>query len=71
MKPTITARWMSLGPTTLTKDGTNQFLLDSMSHHMTTLSSNVQVILLDHGNQLCDNGLLCPRSTVLLIRRTL
>ena len=67
MKPMITVQWVSLGPTMLTKDGTNQFLLDSTSHHMTAFSSNVQVVLLDHGNQLCDNGLLGPRSAVLLI----
>ena len=71
MKPTITARWMSLGPTTLTKDGTDQFVLDATGHHMTTLSPDVQVLLLNHGDQLRDNGLLGPRSAVLLIRRTL
>ena len=38
---------------------------------MTALSTDVQVILLDHGDQLGDNGLLGPRSAVLLIRRTL
>ena len=51
----------------LTKDGTDQFVLDSTSHHMTAFPSNVQVILLDYGNQLRDNGLLGPRSAVLLI----
>ena len=67
MKPTITTRQMSFGPTTLTKDGTDQFVLDSMSHHMTTFPSNVQMLLFDYGNQLRNNGLLGPRSAVLLI----
>ena len=71
MKLTITTRGMSLGPTTLTKNGTDQFILDSTGHHMTAFSSKVQMLLLDYGNQLRDNGLLGPRSTVLLIRRTL
>ena len=55
MKPTITTRWMSLGPTTLTKDETNQFVLDSMGHHVTTLPTDVQVFFLHYGNQLRDN----------------
>ena len=67
MKPAVTTRWMSFGPTMLTKDGTDQFVLNPTSHHMTTLSTDVQVVLLDYGNQLCDNGLLGPRSAVLLI----
>ena len=71
MEPTITTRWVSLRPTTLTKDGTDQFVLDMTGHHMTALSTNVQVLLLNHGDQLCDNGLLGPRSAVLLIQRTL
>ena len=71
MKPTIMTRWVSLRPTTLTKDGTDQFFLNPPSHHMTTLPTNVQMLLFDYGNQLRDNGLLGPRSTVLLIRRTL
>ena len=70
MKSTITTRWVSLRPTMLTKDGTDQFILDSVSHHMTTLSTNVQVLLLNHSDQLRDNGLLGPRSAVLLIQRT-
>ena len=70
MKPTITMRQMSFGSTALTKDRTDQFFLDSTSHHMTTLPTDVQVFLLDYGNQLCDNGMLGPRSTVLLIQRT-
>ena len=61
MKPTITTRRMSLGPTTLTKDRTDQFILDSMSHHMTTFPSYVQVFLFNYGNQLCNNRLLGPR----------
>ena len=69
MKPMILTRWVSLRPTTLTKDGTNQFLLNLPGHHMTALSANVQVFLLDHGDQLRDNGLLGPRSAVLLVRR--
>ena len=56
---------------TMSMTGTNQFVLNSMSHHMTAFSSNVQMVLLDHSNQLCNNGLLGPRSAVLLIRRTL
>ena len=71
MEPTITTRRVSLRLTALTKDGTDQFVLDSTSHHMTTFPTDVQVFLLDYGNQLCNNGLLGPRSTVLLIRRTL
>ena len=71
MKPTITTRRMSFGSTTLTKNGTDQFVLDSAGHHMTTFPTNVKVFLLDYGNQLRDNGLLGPRSVVLLIRRTL
>ena len=67
MKPTIMKRWMSLGLTVLTKNRTNQFFLDTTSHHVTTLSTNVQVFLLDYGNQLHDNGLLGPWSAVLLI----
>ena len=67
MESTITTRWVSLRPTTLTKDGTDQFVLDATGHHMTALFTNVQVILLNHGDQLRDNGLLGPRSAVLLI----
>ena len=67
MKLTIPTRWMSLGSTALTKNGTNQFFLDTMGHHMTTLPTDAQVFLLDYGNQLSDNGLLGPRSTVLLV----
>ena len=52
------ARWMSLGLTTLTKDGTNQFVLNPTGHHMTAFPSDVQVLLLNHSDQLCDNGLL-------------
>ena len=66
MKPAITTRWVSLGFTTLTKDRMNQFVLNPMSHHVTTLPTNVQM-LLNYGNQLRDNGLLGPRSAVLLI----
>ena len=71
MKPTITMQQMSLGPTTLTKNRTNQFVLNPMGHHMTAFPSNVQMILFDYGNQLRNNGLLGPRSAVLLVRRTL
>ena len=71
MKSTITTQWVSLRPTTLTKDGTDQFILDATGHHMTTLSTDVQVLLFNHGDQLRDNGLLGPRNAVLLIRRTL
>ena len=60
-------QWVSLRPTMLTKDGTDQFILDSVSHHMTTLPTNVQMLLFDYGNQLRDNGLLGPRSAVLLV----
>ena len=67
MKPTIMTQWVSLRPTMLTKDGTDQFILDSVSHHMTTLPTNVQMLLFDYGNQLRDNGLLGPRSAVLLV----
>ena len=67
METTITTRRMSLGFTTLTKDGTNQFVLNTTSHHVSTLSTDVQVFLLDYGDQLRDNGLLGPRSAVLLI----
>ena len=67
MKPTIATRWMSFGSTTLTEDGTDQFVLDSASHHMTTFPTDVQMLLLNYGNQLRDNGLLGPRSAVLLI----
>ena len=67
MKATIMTRWMSLGPTALTKDGTNQFFLNTTSHHMTALPTDVRVLLLDYGNQLRDNRLLGPWSTVLLI----
>ena len=69
MKSTITTRWVSFRPTMLTKDGTDQFILDATGHHMTALSTDVQVLLFDHSNQLRDNGLLGPRSAVLLIRR--
>ena len=61
----IPTRWVSLRPTTLTKDGTDQFILDSTGHHMTTLPTNIQVLLFDYGNQLRDNRLLGPRSAVL------
>ena len=71
MKPTITTRWVSLRPTMLTKDRMDQFVLNSPSHHVTTLPTDVQVLLFDYGNQLRDNGLLGPRSAVLLIQRTL
>ena len=54
MKPTIMTQWMSFGPTMLTKDGTDQFILDSMSHHMTALPTDVQMLLFDYGNQLHD-----------------
>ena len=67
MKLTITTQWMSFGFATLTKDGMNQFVLNLMSHHVTTLPTDVQMLLLDYGYQLCDNGLLGPRSAVLLI----
>ena len=67
MELTITTRWVSFGPTTLTKDGTDQFVLDLAGHHMTTLPTDVQMFLLDYSNQLRDNGLLGPRSAVLLI----
>ena len=67
MEPTITTRWMSFGLTMLTKDGTDQFILDSTSHHVTTLPTDVEMLLLDYGDQLRDNGLLGPRSAVLLV----
>ena len=67
MEPTIMTRWMSFGPTTLTKDGMDQFVLDLVGHHVTTLPTNVQLFLFHYGNQLHDNELLGPRSTVLLI----
>ena len=51
----------------LAKDGMDQFVLNPTGHHMTTFPSDVQVLLLNHGDQLCDNGLLGPRSAVLLI----
>ena len=70
MKLAITMRRVSFRSTTLTKNGTDQFVLNPTSHHVTTFSTDVQVVLLDYGNQLRDNGLLGPRSTVLLIRRT-
>ena len=50
MKLAITTQWVSLGFTTLTKDGTNQFVLNLTSHHMTTLSTDVQVFLLNYGH---------------------
>ena len=63
---------MSLGPTLLTKDGTNHFGLNVMSHHVTTLPSYVQVLLFNDRDQLADylRGLLGPWDIVLLIRRT-
>ena len=67
MEPTITTRWMSLRPTALTKDRTDQFVLNPLGHHVTTLPTNVQLFLFNYGNQLRDNGLLGPRSAVLLI----
>ena len=67
----IMTRWLSLGQTTLTKDRTNQFLLNPPGHHVTTLPTDVQLFLFNYGDQLRDNGLLGPRSAVLLIRRTL
>ena len=67
MKLVITAQWVSLGFATLTKDRTNQFILNLTSHHMTALPTDIQMILFNYGNQLRDNGLLGPRSTVLLI----
>ena len=67
MKPVITTRWVSLGFTMLTKDGTNQFVLNPTSHHVTTLPTDVQMFLLNYGNQLQDNRLLGPWSVVLLI----
>ena len=67
MEPTITMRQVSFGLTTLTKDGTDQFVLDLTGHHMTAFPTDVQVFLLDYGNQLRDNRLLGPRSAVLLI----
>ena len=67
MKPAITTQWVSLGFTTLAKDGTNQFVLNPASHHVTALPTNVQMLLLNYGNQLRDNGLLGPQSAVLLI----
>ena len=45
----------------------DQFVLDLTGHHMTTLPTNVQVFLLNYGDQLRDNGLLGPRSAVLLV----
>ena len=69
MKSTVTTQRVSFRPTTLTKDGTDQFVLDMTGHYMTSLSTDVQVLLFNHGDQLRDNGLLGPRSTVLLIRR--
>ena len=67
MEPTITMRQVGFRPTTLTEDRTDQFVLDSASHHMTTLPTNIEVFLFHYGNQLHDNGLLGPRSAVLLI----
>ena len=67
MEPTITTRRVSFRPTTLTKDRMDQFVLNPTSHHVTTLSTDIKVFLLDYGNQLRDNGLLGPRSAVLLI----
>ena len=59
---------MSLRPTLLTKDQTNHFVLDLMSHHVTTLPANVQVLLFNNGDRLADHlrGLLGPWDTVLL-----
>ena len=71
MEPTITTRWVSFGPTTLTKNGTDQFVLHLVGHHMTTFPTDVKVLLFDYGDQFRDNRLLGPRSAVLLIRRTL
>ena len=70
MEMTIMMQRMSLGTSSLTKDGTNQFALDQMTHDMAALLIDVQNILLNYGNQLRDNRLLGPWSAVLLIRRT-
>ena len=67
MEPMITTQWVSIGLAALTEDGMNQFILNPTSHHMTALPTNVQVVLLDYGNQLRDNGLLGPWRAVLLI----
>ena len=67
MKVTIMTGRMSLGLTLLTKDGTNQFVLNPTSHHVTALPTDVQMLLLNYGNQLRDNRLLGPCSAVLLI----
>ena len=60
---------MSLGLTLLTKDGTNHFILNMMGHHVTTLPSNVQVLLFNDGDQLADHlrGLLGPQDALLLV----
>ena len=34
---------------------------------MPALPTNVKMLLFNYGNQLCNNGLLGPRSAVLLI----
>ena len=67
MEPTITTRQVSFGLTALTKNGANQFFLDMTSHQVTTLSTKIQMLLLNYGDQLCDNGLLGPWSAVLLV----
>ena len=63
----ITMRRMSLRFTALTKDRTNQFILNMTSHDVAYLCILVKDILLNYGNELHDNGLLGPWSAVLLI----
>ena len=53
--------------TSLIKDRTNQFILNPMSHNVTTLLVPIKDILLDYGHEFHDNGLLGPWSAVLLI----
>ena len=67
MKAVITTRRVSLGTTSLTKDGMNQFSLDQVTYNMAALFVGVQNVFLNYGNQLCDNRLLGPWSAVLLI----
>ena len=62
MEPMITTRWVSRGPTTLTKDGTNQFVLDSMGHHMSAFPSNVSQTGIFHALF----ALFFPRLTIII-----
>ena len=67
MELTVTTQRMSLGPTLLIEDRTNQFLLNATGHDMAAFFPTIQDVLLHYGNQLRDNGLLGPQDAVLLI----